>query len=134
MSSLPTQKRSALVWIISGLFLLFYGLLGLLNFTIPGLEELSSFIEDMTGMHLYTAAFLAIFFEGDHSYAKDIPTAMFWVFKAILGGVTYPQPITTGGLIVLILARFASMILLGLMMSLVGTIMRKLLIGSEKDS
>ena len=77
---------------------------------------------------------LFYFFEGDHSYAKDIPTAMFWVFKAILGGITYPQPITTGGLIVLILARFASMILLGLMMSLVGTIMRKLLIGSEKNS
>ena len=73
-------------------------------------------------------------FEGDQSYAKDVPTAMLWVFKAIIGGVTYPQPITQGGLVVLICARFASMILLGLMRSLVGTMMRKVLTGSEKDS
>jgi voltage-gated potassium channel len=73
-------------------------------------------------------------FEGDQSYAQDIPSGMYWVFKAIIGGISYPQPVTTGGTAVLILARFCSMILLGLMMSLVGTIMRKILIGSEKDS
>jgi voltage-gated potassium channel len=73
-------------------------------------------------------------FEGHQAYAESIPAGMYWVFKAIVGGITYPQPITTGGTVVLILARFSSMILLGLMMSLVGTIMRKLLIGSEKDS
>lgn len=73
-------------------------------------------------------------FEGDQTYAQDIPSGMYWVFKAIIGGVSYPQPVTTGGTVVLILARFCSMILLGLMMSLVGTIMRKILIGSEKDS
>ena len=73
-------------------------------------------------------------FEGGQTYAHDIPTAMFWVFKAIIGGVSYPQPITTGGITILVAARFCSMILLGLMMSLVGTLMRKLLTGSEKDS
>lgn len=73
-------------------------------------------------------------FESDQTYAKDVPTAMYWVFKAILGGVSYPQPLTGGGVAVLILARFSSMILLGLMMSLVGTMMRKILTGSEKDS
>ncbi len=73
-------------------------------------------------------------FEGEQVYAQDIPSGMYWVFKAIIGGVSYPQPITAGGTAILILARFCSMILLGLMMSLVGTIMRKLLIGSEKDS
>ena len=73
-------------------------------------------------------------FEGGEVYASDIPSAMYWVFKAIIGGMSYPQPETTGGIIVLIAARFCSMILLGLMLSLVGTILRKLLIGSEKDS
>lgn len=73
-------------------------------------------------------------FEGDYSYAQDIPSGMYWVFKAIIGGVSYPQPVTTGGTIILILTRFSSMILLGLMMSLVATMMRKILIGSEKDS
>ena len=73
-------------------------------------------------------------FEGHQVYAKDIPSGMYWVFKAIIGGMSYPQPVTTGGTVVLILVRFCSMILLGLMLSLVGTILRKLLIGSEKDS
>jgi voltage-gated potassium channel len=73
-------------------------------------------------------------FEGHQAYAQDIPSAMYWVFKAIIGGIAYQQPATTGGTIVLIFARFCSMILLGLMLSLVGTILRKLLIGSEKDS
>jgi len=77
---------------------------------------------------------LFYFFEGSQVYAQDIPTAMFWVFKALIGGISYQQPISTGGVVVLVLARFCSMILLGLMMSLVGTLMRKLLTGSEKDS
>jgi voltage-gated potassium channel len=77
---------------------------------------------------------LLYIFEEHQAYAKDIPSGMYWVFKAIIGGMSYPQPVTTGGTIVLILVRFCSMILLGLMLSLVGTILRKLLIGSEKDS
>ncbi len=77
---------------------------------------------------------LLYIFEGYQTYAKDIPSSMYWVFKAIIGGMSYSQPETTGGTVVLIFVRFCSMILLGLMLSLVGTIMRKLLIGSEKDS
>ncbi|HEY0964359.1 MAG TPA: ion transporter [Candidatus Paceibacterota bacterium] len=71
-------------------------------------------------------------FEG-HGHAKDIPTGMYWAFKAILGGITYPQPETLGGTITLILARFTAMILLGMMLGLVGVMVRRLLIGSEKD-
>lgn len=73
-------------------------------------------------------------FEGGNSNAKDIPSGMYWAFRAILGGLSYPQPETAGGTITLILARFTSMILLGMMLSLVGTMVRKLLIGAEKDS
>lgn len=73
-------------------------------------------------------------FEGHQAYAADIPSGMYWVFKVLIGGISYAQPVTAGGTVVLILARFCSMILLGLMLSLVGTIMRKLLTGSEKDS
>jgi voltage-gated potassium channel len=68
-----------------------------------------------------------------HESAKDIPSGMFWAFKAILGGIDYPQPETTGGAVTLILTRFTSMILLGMMLSLVGTMIRKVLIGSEED-
>ncbi len=72
-------------------------------------------------------------FEHGVADAKDIPSGMYWALRAILGGLSYPQATTTGGIITLILARFTSMILLGMMMGLVGTMVRKLLIGSEKD-
>jgi voltage-gated potassium channel len=71
-------------------------------------------------------------FEGQH--APDIPSGMYLTLLAIIGGVTYPQPVTIGGTVTLILARFVSMLLLGMLISLVGTMLRKLLIGAEKDS
>ncbi len=73
-------------------------------------------------------------FEGDQSAAKDIPSGMYWALSAILGGLSYPQPTSTGGIVTLILARFTSMILLGMLLGLIGTMIRKLLIGAEKDS
>ncbi len=73
-------------------------------------------------------------FEGHTLAAKDIPSGMWWALSAILGGISYPQPETTGGLVTLILARFTSMILLGMLLGLIGTILRKILIGSEKDA
>jgi len=72
-------------------------------------------------------------FEGSQ-HAPDIPSGMYWTLKAIVGGLYYPQPETLGGTITLLLARFTSMILLGMTMSLVALMLRKLLIGSEKDS
>lgn len=69
-----------------------------------------------------------------HVEAKDIPSGMFWALKSILGGFPYPQPETVGGIIALVLARFTSMILLGMMLGLVGMMIRKLLIGSENDN
>ena len=72
-------------------------------------------------------------FEHSMSAAKDIPSGMYWALKVILGGISYPQASTLGGTITLIMARFTSLILLGMMISLVGTMIRKMLIGSEKD-
>lgn len=77
---------------------------------------------------------LLFIFEGHQSPAQDIPSAMYWAFKIILGGIPYDQPHTTIGTGILIAARFTSMILLGLMLSLVGTMTRKILTGSEKDA
>ena len=76
-----------------------------------------------------------LFYLFEHqSAAQDIPTGMYWALRVILGGISYPQPETVGGTITLILTRFTSMILLGMMLSLVGTMIRKALIGAEKDS
>jgi voltage-gated potassium channel len=69
-----------------------------------------------------------------HPEATSIPSGMYWALRAVLGGMPYAQPETMGGTITLILARFTSMVLLGMMMGLVATMMRKLLIGAEKDS
>lgn len=72
-------------------------------------------------------------FEG-HKLAPDIPSGMYWTLKALIGGLNYPQPETLGGTITLIIARFTSMILLGMTMGLVTLMLRKVLTGSEKDS
>ncbi len=69
-----------------------------------------------------------------HAEASSIPSGMYWALKSILGGFPYPQPETLGGIIALVFARFTSMILLGMMLGLVGMMVRKLLIGSESDN
>ncbi len=71
--------------------------------------------------------------EGHTSYAKDIPSGMYWAFKVLLGGMPFEQPLTIAGTFVLVSARFVSLVLLGLLLSLMGTVMRKLLIGTEGD-
>lgn len=71
--------------------------------------------------------------ETGHAYAKDIPSAMYWVFLVILGGIPYQLPQTGVGQFLLIATRFFSLILLGLLVSLTATMVRKALIGSEKD-
>jgi voltage-gated potassium channel len=94
-------------------------------------------------LEIYTATLLvatlllgALFyvFESGQSAAQDIPSGMWWALRAILGGISYPQPESLGGMITLILARFTSMLLLGMLIGLVGTMLRKVLIGAEKDS
>jgi hypothetical protein len=84
-------KRAGMVWVLSGLFLLAYGGLGLFAFTIPGLQELVVFIQDLSGMHLYTAAFLSILFEGLYIIGNFIPGSTLVLLLAILsqtGGIT----------------------------------------------
>ncbi len=90
---------TGIVWMLSGLFLMLYGGLGLLSFTIPGLQELASFIEDMSGMHLYTAAFLSIFFEGLYLVGNFIPGSTLVLLLAVLA--------QTGGPLSFIVTIFA---------------------------
>lgn len=94
--------------------------------------NLEIYIVALTGTVLLLGALFYIFEHGGE--AKDIPSGMYWALRVILGGISYPQPETMGGTITIILARFTSMLLLGMLMSLIGNMLRKLLIGSEKDS
>ena len=94
--------------------------------------NLEIYIVTLTGAVLLLGA---LFYMFEHSgAAKDIPSGMYWALRVILGGISYPQPETLGGIVTIILARFTSMLLLGMLMSLIGSMLRKLLIGSEKDS
>ncbi|MFM2423866.1 MAG: hypothetical protein RLZZ70_253 [Candidatus Parcubacteria bacterium] len=94
--------------------------------------NLEIYIVALTSALLLLGALLYVF--EDRGAARDIPAGMYWALKVILGGISYPQPETLGGTITIILARFTSMLLLGMLLSLVGTMLRKALIGSEKDS
>lgn len=71
--------------------------------------------------------------EGHQSYAKDLPSAMYWVLSIILGGLSYEKPVTTTGSVILILCRFLGLIFLGLIINLTRKFMKKVLTGSEKD-
>lgn len=83
---------------------------------------------------------MAIIFLGSLFYlfetgtdARSIPDGMYWALRAVLGGVSYPQPETMGGTVTLILARLSAMVFLGMTMGAVGSIMRKRLIGNAKE-
>jgi voltage-gated potassium channel len=76
---------------------------------------------------------LLFIFEGHEAYAKDIPSGMYWAFKVVLGGMSYQQPVSIEGTVVLVLGRFVSLILLGLMLNLIGSLTKKALIGSDKE-
>ena len=71
-------------------------------------------------------------FEHGVKDGRDIPSGMYWALRVILSGIPYPQPQTLGGTITLILARFTSLIMLGLMVNVIGTMLRKILTGADK--
>jgi voltage-gated potassium channel len=58
---------------------------------------------------------------------------MYWVFQVIIGDRLYPTPDTTGGTIVMILARFTALLFFGLTVGIIGAILRQKLTGSAKD-
>jgi len=72
-------------------------------------------------------------FESNQAAATDIPSGIFWATKVILGGLSTPQPETLGGTFTLILTRFTAMILFGFIVGLVGAVLRRTLIGADKD-
>ena len=73
-------------------------------------------------------------FEHGQAAGSSIPSGMYWSLKVILGELAYPQPETFGGGVTMVLTRITSLVLLGLLINLAGTILRKVLTGSEKDS
>jgi len=76
-----------------------YGITGLLNQQIPGIEELVAFINSAAGPWLYVAAFLAIFIEGLYVVGSVFPGTTLVLIMAILvqttGSLTFLSIIAT---------------------------------------
>lgn len=82
-----SKLHSGLVWIFSGCLLLVYGLLGLFNTNVPGVEEIVSFISSVNGPYLYLGAFLTIFIEGLYIIGSFFPGSSLIVIIAVLAQV-----------------------------------------------
>lgn len=75
-------------------------------------------------------ATLAYTFAEHEPFARDIPTAMHWVFLVILGDIPFAAPVTNAGSILLVVARFSGLLLLGFLIGVVASYINKLLVGS----
>lgn len=75
---------SGLVWIFSGFILTVYGILGLLNTNVPGVEELVSFASSADGYYIYSAAFITMFVEGLYLVGNFLPGATLVIIIAAL--------------------------------------------------
>lgn len=78
---------SGLVWVLSGLALTIYGVMGLFNKNIPGVEELVAFLSSADGIYIYVAAFISIFLEGLYFIGSFFPGATLVLVLAILSQV-----------------------------------------------
>jgi voltage-gated potassium channel len=72
------------------------------------------------------------FFEGGRVEFSNIPYAMIWSSKVLLGGVSQTMPQTVAGEIVVIVTRFVGLILFGLLISIVGGSVKRLLLGTKE--
>lgn len=62
-----------LVWVVSGLALLSYGILGLIEADIPGVQDIILFVNSAEGSYLFVAAFVTIFIEGLYFLGSFFP-------------------------------------------------------------
>lgn len=69
--------------------------------------------------------------EGHKEAFRNIPLSMIWAIKIIMGGVPSIPVSTIWGELVMIGTRFTGLILLGLLIHVVGTMVTKLIFGSE---
>lgn len=69
--------------------------------------------------------------ESGNEGSANIPLAMVWVSKAILGGISQFTPGTVWGDIVIIATRFTGLLLFGFLIHMVGGYVNKFLFGTE---
>jgi len=67
------KKYAALVWILSSITLITYGLLSINNQNLPGAESLIAFVSSLQSNYIFAAAFLAILIEGLYVVGSFFP-------------------------------------------------------------
>jgi len=82
-----SKLYSAIVWLLSGLFLLIYCLIGFLNVSIPGVEDLVLFLSTIEGKYIYLAVFISMFIEGLYFIGSFFPGSTLVVIMAIFSQV-----------------------------------------------
>ena len=96
---LTEGRRAGLVWILSGIVLIAYGILTRMNQSLPGVEQLVSFIDSIDGVYIFSAAFLAILIEGTYIVGSFFPGSSLVIILAVLSQV--------GGILVFFLTILA---------------------------
>jgi hypothetical protein len=87
MTSNKADLYGGLVWIISSLSLLLYGILGFTNQNIPGLEDLITYLSSANNSFIYVAAFLSIFIEGIYIVGSFFPGSTLVVLLSIFSQI-----------------------------------------------
>jgi len=72
--------------------------------------------------------------EGYREEFANIFLGMLWASKVIMGGILQTVPETIWGDIVIVMGRFTGLVLFGLLITVVGGLVQKILFGNEKMS
>jgi hypothetical protein len=84
MNSNKTELHAAFVWLFSALALFTYGIAGLMNAKIPGVEQLVGFISNADSSLIYFTAFLSVFIEGLYIVGAFFPGSTLVIVVAML--------------------------------------------------
>lgn len=103
------------------------------------LEDFHSVYRLNIGIYFFTLLSAVVLFgtfiyiaEGNREVFTSIPLGMIWAMKPLMGGVAQTEPITIAGEMVAILARFTGLILFGLLLAIMGNMVKRWLFGTEK--
>lgn len=84
------EMHSGIVWILSSISLLIYGILMLTNQHVPGVEKLVDYLSSIETTYIYLAAFISIFVEGLYVVGNFFPGATLVVLLSIFSQVNGP--------------------------------------------
>lgn len=90
----------------------------------------------------FSTLLLALIFSGTAMYLVEghkeafisIPAGMWWALKVFIGGITVSQPTTGLGEIFLVSTRFIGLLLFGLMVGIVGNVLKSFLFEDKKNT